>query len=56
MSGNLVMFRKLSLKSFIYEITKIFCIPKKCIAEIYKKYMIEKVEIFRVLTDTDSSP
>ena len=56
MSGNLLMFTKLSLKSFIYEITKIFCIPKKSIAEIYKKYMIEKVEIFRVLTDTDSSP
>ena len=50
MSGNLLMFAKLSLKSFIYEITEIFSFPKENIAENYKKYMTEKVEMFHVLT------
>ena len=55
MSGKLFMFAKLSLKSFIYEIGDIFCFPNENIKEIYKKYMIEGVEIFHVLTDTDST-
>ena len=55
MSGKLLMFAKLSLKSFIYEISEIFCFPKENITKIYKKYMIEKVEIFHVLSDTDST-
>ena len=55
MSVKLLMFAKLSLKSFIYEITEIFSFSKENIDEIYKKYMIEKVEMFHVLTDTDST-
>ena len=55
MSGKLLMFAKLSLKSFIYEISEIFCFQKKNITKIYKKYMIEKVEIFHVRADTDST-
>ena len=41
MSGKLIMFAKLSLKSFIYKIADIFCFPSENIKEIYKKYMIE---------------
>ena len=55
MSGKLLMFAKLSLKSFIYEIADIFCFPDENIEEIYKKYMIERVKIFHVLTNTDST-
>ena len=55
MSGKLLMFAKLSLKSFMYEIADIFCFPNENIKETYKKYMIERVEIFHVLTDTDST-
>ena len=46
MSGKLLMFEKLSLKSFIYEISKIFCFPTENITEIYRTSMIEKVKIF----------
>ena len=35
-------------------ITGTFCFPKENIAEIYRKYTMEKVETFHVLTDTDS--
>ena len=54
MSGKLLMFAKLSLKSFIYDLTETFCFPQKKIADLHKKYLIEKVEIFHILTDTDS--
>ena len=49
------MFAKLSLKSFIYDMIEIFCSPDENVKEIFKKYAIEWVEIFHVLTDTDST-
>ena len=58
--GNTPIYcRKLSTvillnKSFIYEIIETFCFPKENIQEIYKKYEIERVGIFHLLTDTDS--
>ena len=55
MSGKLLMFAKLSWKSFIYELTDTFCFPKENIKEIYKKHAIENMKIFHVLTDTDST-
>ena len=41
MSGKLLMFSKLSLKSFIYEIAETFCFPEENIKKIYDKYKIE---------------
>ena len=55
MSGKLLTSAKLSLKSYIYEITETFCFPKEYVKEIYKKYVMERVEIFHALTDTDST-
>ena len=55
MSGKLLMFAKLSLKSFIYDLIETFCFPQKQLADLYKKYLIEKVGIFYILTDTDST-
>ena len=46
MSGKLLMFAKLSLKSFIYDITETFCFPDENVRGIFKKYGIEWVEIF----------
>lgn len=54
MSGELLMFAKLSLKSLLFEIVETFCFPEENVQETFKKYEIEKVEIFHVLTDTDS--
>ena len=51
----MLMFAKLSLMSFIYEILETFCFPNKKIQEIYDKYFIEKVHIYHILTDTDST-
>ena len=55
MSGKSLMFAKLSLMSFIYEVIEIFCFPDENVTEIFKKYGIEWVEIFHVLRDTDST-
>ena len=55
MSGELLMFAKLSLKSFIYNSSEIFCFPMKVVSDIRKKYLIDKVEIFPILTDKDST-
>ena len=54
MPGKLLMFTKLSLKSFIYNID-IFCFPTQTVTEMYKKYLIEKVLIYHILTGTDST-
>ena len=55
MSGKLLMFAKLSLKSFIYDVAETFCFPDQTVTEIYKNYMIENVKINHILTDTDST-
>ena len=49
------MFAKLYLKSFIYDVVEIFCFPTEEISSLYKKCLIEKVEVFHVLTYTDST-
>ena len=49
------MFAKLSLKSFIYELNETMCFPNETALNIYKKYSIEKVEIFHILIDTGST-
>ena len=53
--GKMLMFAKLSLMSFIYEVLETFCFPDENVREIFKKYGIEKVEIYHILTDTDST-
>ena len=55
MLGKPPMFAKLSLKSFIYDIAETFCFPDETVAEKYQKYLIEKVFVYHILTDTDST-
>ena len=57
MSGRLLMFAKLSLKSFIYSLVELLHFPKEnpIVASIYKKYDIEQIFCYQVLTDTDST-
>ena len=55
MSEKLLIFAKLSLMSFIYEVIETFYFPDENVREIFKKYGIEWVDIFHMLTDTDST-
>ena len=53
-SRKMLMFAKLSLKSFVYEFAKIFFFPSNKTKAIYNKYMTKRVFSYSVLTDTDS--
>ena len=55
LSGKMLMSTKLLLMSFIYKILEIFCFPDENVQTIFEKYDIEKVEIYYILTDTDST-
>ena len=57
MSGKLLMFAKLSLKSFTYSLAELLTFPEenKVVQEIFDKYLIEKNLIYQILTDTDST-
>ena len=53
--GKMLMFAKLSIKSFVYDLIDVFCFPDEKIREIYEKYQIEKCYLYQNLTDTDST-
>ena len=50
----MLMFAKLSLMSFIYEMIETFFSRWK-VQQIYDKYLIEKVYVYHVLADADST-
>ena len=55
MSGKLLMFAKLSLKSFIYSTAELLAFPEEneTVERIYRKYKIERIYCYHILTDTD---
>ena len=53
-SGKMLMFARVSLESFTYDLIETFFFPAKKTREMYEKYMIENFFPFSVLTDTDS--
>ena len=57
MSGKLLMFAKLLLKSFIYSVVELLEFPEEnpIVQQIYDKYDIERIYCYHVLTDTDST-
>ena len=52
--GKMLMFSKMSIKSFVYDLIDIFCYPDEEVKEIYAKHDIMKSFIYLILTDTDS--
>ena len=57
MSGKLLMFAKLWLKSFVYSIVELLSFPdlNPIVAKIYQKCDIERIICYHVLTDTGST-
>ena len=53
--GKMLMFAKLSIKSFVYDMIDVFCFPNDEIKEIYNRYQTEKCLLYQNLTDTDST-
>ena len=52
--GKMLMFAKMSLKSFVYDIIDVFCFPDEKVKGIFDKNDIEKCFLYVNLTDTDS--
>ena len=50
----MLMFSKVSLRSFVYDIIDIFSFPDDELKEICNRHDIIKVFIYLILTDTDS--
>ena len=57
LSGQLLMFAKLSLKTFVYSLVELLHFPEEnpIVADIYKKYKIYEIQCYQILTDTDST-
>ena len=49
------MFAKLSLMSFIYELSETFMFPSEKIRTIYDVYSIDFIYVYQLFTDTDST-
>ena len=54
-SRKMLMFAKLSLISFNYDLLGTFCFPSEKKRKIYEKYMIKIIFPYHVLTDADST-
>ena len=52
---KMLMFAKLSIKSFVYDMIDVFCFPNANKKSIYDCYQIEKSFLYQNLTDTDST-
>ena len=54
-SGKMLMFAKVSIKSFVYDLIDVLMFPDEKTQTIYEKYMVKKCYLYQNLTDTDST-
>ena len=55
LNGKMLMFRKLSIKSFVYDLIDVFVFPNEEMKKIYEIYKINRCYSYQNLTDTDST-
>ena len=53
LNGKMLMFSKVSIKSFVYDLIDIFMFPNAEIREVYKKYKVNRCYLDQNFTDTD---
>ena len=53
-NGKMLMFGKILLKSFVYDMIDVFCLPTEEVKMIYDKYNVIKCHMYLNLTNTDS--
>ena len=51
----MLLFSKVSIKSFVYDLIDVFMFPNPEIQEIYKNYKVNYCYLYQNLTDTDST-
>ena len=52
--GKMLMFAKVSLKSFVYDLIDVFSFPDEEVRAVCNQYDIEKCFLYLNLTDADS--
>ena len=55
LNGKMLMFSKVSIKSFVYDIIDVFMFPNEETKQIYQKNNINKCLVEESLTNTDST-
>ena len=55
LNGKMLMFSKISVKSFVYDLIDVFMFPNYETQKIYDKYKISRCYFDQNLTDTDST-
>ena len=55
LNGKMLMFSKVSIKSFVYDLIDVLMFPNQEIQEIYRQYQVNKCYLYQNLTDTDST-
>ena len=55
LNGKMLMFSKISLKSFVYDLIDVFMFPNNVTKKIYEQYKVQKCYLYQNLTDTDST-
>ena len=55
LNGKMLMFSKVSIKSFVYNLIDVFMLPAPKIQEIYRQYQVDRCYLYQKLTDTDST-
>ena len=51
----MLMFAKVSIRSFLYDIIDVFSDPDESIQDIYSKYYVKKCFLYKKLIDTDTT-
>ena len=54
LNGKMLMFSKVSIKTFVYNLIDVFMFPNEEIQKIYAEFNIERCYLYQNLTDTDS--
>ena len=55
LNGKMLMFSKVSIKSFVYDLIDVFMFPNQEIQEIYQKYQVDQCYVYQNLTGADST-
>ena len=50
LNGKMLMFSKVSIKTFVYDLIDVFIFPDQEIQEIYQKYQVDKCYLYQNLT------
>ena len=55
LSGKMLMFSKVSIKSFVYDLIDVFMFPNEEIKKIYAEFKVDRCYLYQKLTNTDGT-